>query len=225
MNAAHDKHAAAGPKAYTAEAGADEQPSSHTGLSALVDGELEPAELDALLQAMDHDDGLRTTCQRYQLIGDVLRGESAAGTPPYDFVAGVRERLQTQRPVSVAPVLVTPARAPAANDPVFRWKLVAGFASLAAVMAVGWSVIGGAPAASGRGGGEPQLALVTPSASSATEQQASGAVLMNSPHGPVLRDARLEQLLAEYRQYGGMSALQMPAGFLRDATQDTDPQR
>jgi sigma-E factor negative regulatory protein RseA len=48
---------------------------------------------------------------------------------------------------------------------------------------------------------------------------------MNSPHGPVLRDARLEQLLAEHRQYGGMSALQMPAGFLRDATQDTDPQR
>ena len=44
-------------------------------------------------------------------------------------------------------------------------------------------------------------------------------------HKPVLRDARLEQLLAEHRQYGGMSALQMPAGFLRDATHTADPQR
>jgi sigma-E factor negative regulatory protein RseA len=50
-------------------------------------------------------------------------------------------------------------------------------------------------------------------------------VVVQTPHGPVLRDPRLEQLLAQHRQYGGMSALQMPAGFLRDATQQADPQR
>ena len=51
------------------------------------------------------------------------------------------------------------------------------------------------------------------------------AVVVNTSQGPVLRDPRLEQLLAEHRQYGGMSALQMPAGFLRDATHQADSQR
>jgi sigma-E factor negative regulatory protein RseA len=42
--------------------------------------------------------------------------------------------------------------------------------------------------------------------------------------GVVLRDPQLEELMAAHRQYGSMSALQMPAGFLRNATYDT-PQR
>ena len=45
------------------------------------------------------------------------------------------------------------------------------------------------------------------------------ALLSNQHHD------QLEQLLAEHRQYGGMSALQMPAGFLRDATHQADTQR
>lgn len=52
-----------------------------------------------------------------------------------------------------------------------------------------------------------------------------GWVLVQTGQGQVLRDARLEELLAEHRQYGGMSALQMPAGFLRNATCDAAPQR
>jgi sigma-E factor negative regulatory protein RseA len=34
----------------------------------------------------------------------------------------------------------------------------------------------------------------------------------------MLRDARLDELLAAHRQFGGTSALQTPAGFLRNAT-------
>ena len=34
----------------------------------------------------------------------------------------------------------------------------------------------------------------------------------------MLRDARLDELLAAHKQFGGISALQMPAGFLRNAT-------
>ena len=36
----------------------------------------------------------------------------------------------------------------------------------------------------------------------------------------MLRDARLDELLAAHKQFGGTSALQMPAGFLRNATFD-----
>jgi sigma-E factor negative regulatory protein RseA len=50
-------------------------------------------------------------------------------------------------------------------------------------------------------------------------------VVVQTAQGQVLRDVRLEELLAEHRQYGGMSALQMPAGFLRNATYDAAPQR
>jgi sigma-E factor negative regulatory protein RseA len=113
-------------------------------------------------------------------------------------------------------------RAPAANDAVFRWKLLAGAASLAAVMAVSWSVLSGAPAGAGGSAG-PQLALMQPAPEAAGNLPS--AVLVSTPQGPVIRDARLEQLLAEHRQYGGMSALQMPAGFLRDATFDAAPPR
>ncbi|MEK9803379.1 MAG: anti-anti-sigma factor, partial [Curvibacter sp.] len=34
----------------------------------------------------------------------------------------------------------------------------------------------------------------------------------------MIRDARLDQLIAAHQQQGGSSALQMPAGFLRNAT-------
>jgi sigma-E factor negative regulatory protein RseA len=34
----------------------------------------------------------------------------------------------------------------------------------------------------------------------------------------MVRDARLEELLAAHKEFGGASALQMPSGFLRNAT-------
>ena len=36
----------------------------------------------------------------------------------------------------------------------------------------------------------------------------------------LLRDARLEQLLTDHRQFAGQSALQGPTGFIRNATYD-----
>jgi sigma-E factor negative regulatory protein RseA len=37
----------------------------------------------------------------------------------------------------------------------------------------------------------------------------------------MLRDPRLDELVAAHRQYHGATNLQMPAGFLRNATFDT----
>ena len=47
---------------------------------------------------------------------------------------------------------------------------------------------------------------------------------MTSPQGPVVRDARLEELLAAHKQFGATSALQEPSGFLRNATFDIPQQ-
>lgn len=189
-------------------------------LSALMDGEMERGDLDALLEAdMAELTGFGQTCE---LIGDALRGASLAprvgGTA---FSAAVMARLQDE-PRAVPPLVVRPVgadRAAPANDALFRWKMVAGLASLTAVVAVSWGMIGGATGVPATGA---QLAAVgTPAPASEPAQ----AVVVQTTQGQVLRDPRLEQLLAEHRQFGGMSALQAPAGFLRNATYDSSPQR
>ncbi len=218
-------------------------------VSALVDGELDAAGLEALFAA------LQTQPQRldqafgewhaYQVIGDVLR--ESLGAPvcaarrPGDFLAGVRGRLQVPvvQPVGARelPVAAGPVRPPAANDATFRWKMVAGFASLAAVAAVSWGVIG-SPSAQDGGAAAPQLALTAPPpveaaaapaappvVAVAAPQTTSSEVVVNTGRGPMIRDARLEELLAEHRQHGGMSALQVPTGFIRGATYDATPGR
>jgi len=43
-------------------------------------------------------------------------------------------------------------------------------------------------------------------------------VVADSAAGTMLRDPRLDELMAAHRQLGGHSALQVPAGFLRNAT-------
>lgn len=208
-------------------------------LSALADGELDAEQLPRLFSTLEqHQPEAMSSWHAYQLIGDVLRGEQALATrsPPGDFLAAVRGRLQEEASPAQSVAQPTPAvqifhpaasTVPAANDAVFRWKLVAGFASLAAVMAVSWSVLSGAPRAVG-GEASPQLATapaaVVPvvAEGSKPSDPASTAVVVNTGQGPLIRDARLEQLLAEHRQNGGMSALQNPTGFLRNATYESE---
>lgn len=204
-------------------------------LSALVDGEVDGAALDGLFASDERGTDVLSSWHTYQVIGDVLRSTHAVAPvqAPGDFLAAVRERLRSEAAPVVSelgtPTQPPPAslvRVPAANDAVFRWKLVAGAASLAAVMAVSWTVLSGA--SSGTGGvSSPQLASAplvtepaTPVVVSAAAVPPSSAVVVNTGQGPLIRDARLEELLAEHRQNGGMSALQMPTGFIRNATYD-----
>jgi len=206
-------------------------------LSAFVDGEIDEALLDGLLAADGGRVDVLASWHAYQVIGDVLRSNRviASAQAPGDFLAGVRERLRSESAPMPQParderlLVTTPAaaleREPAANDAVFRWKLVAGVASLAAVMAVSWTVLSGAPSGAGGMAG-PQLAAapaptetVVPVAVNVATTP-SNSVVVNTGQGPLIRDARLEELLAEHRQNGGMSALQMPTGFIRNATYD-----
>ncbi|MGE0100070.1 MAG: sigma-E factor negative regulatory protein [Hydrogenophaga sp.] len=212
---------------------------SPDALSALVDGELDASGLRSLLEEVEVQPQSLGSWHAYQVIGEVLRGSSGVvcAQAPGDFLAGVRERLKSEVALDVAPPVVArvaPAPASAANDPVFRWKILAGFASLAAVMAVSWGVIGGASQGAGGQVG-PQLASSASPASvapgvagppvavpvaSTTPSPPSNELVVNTGQGPLIRDARLEELLAEHRQHGGMSALQMPTGFIRGATYD-----
>jgi sigma-E factor negative regulatory protein RseA len=84
-----------------------------------------------------------------------------------------------------------------------------------AVAAVGWSSLAALQADTAQG---VQLAVARPAANTAqTELAQAGPQVM-------IRDPRLDELLAAHKQFGGASALQMPAGFLRNATFEA-PQR
>jgi sigma-E factor negative regulatory protein RseA len=61
---------------------------------------------------------------------------------------------------------------------------------------------------------------VQPQLAAAQQQPEAGEVLARGQSGLMIRDARLDELLAAHRQLGGASALQMPAGFVRNATFD-----
>jgi sigma-E factor negative regulatory protein RseA len=182
-------------------------------ISALADGQLQGEAFSATVQTVCSDRSALAAWHAYHLIGDVLRsGEAAHAAPPQPFLDKLSVRLANEpcpQPV-VAPVVVradwTSGRA--ANDGTMRWKMLAGVASMAAVAAVGWSVV-----ASGSRGPmqQPQLAA-------APQQPSQGEVLARSQTGVMIRDARLDELLAAHRQLGGASALQMPAGFVRKAT-------
>jgi sigma-E factor negative regulatory protein RseA len=192
-----------------------EQMQTQELISALADGQLQGEAFARAVAAAAADPAAREAWHAYHLIGDVLRsGELAASTAPSAFLGRLQLRLQQeQQPASVQVPVMPPAGRPraaphgrAANDPDFRWKLVAGFASVAAVAAIGWSAVGGSLAARPE---QPQLAAVPAAAAPAG---GTAAVM--------IRDPRLDEFLAAHRQLAGASALQMPAGFLRNATFD-----
>ena len=187
-------------------------------VSALADGDLRGAAFVQAVQWLQENDEGRANWHAYHLVGDVLRsGELAAlGTHDAAFMARLRSRLKDEvqfgQPGMAIDWVATDAhvertqglnRHDASNDASFRWKLVAGFASVAAVVVVGWQLVVGVNMPSGA----PQLVRFE---ELPTQEQAQ----------VMIRDPRLDQLLAAHQQSGGISALQMPAGFLRNATYD-----
>ena len=107
-----------------------------------------------------------------------------------------------------------------ANESRFRWKLLAGVASLAAVGAVGWSLLGGLANWDAKREGELSRApsLAPQPAKASPQVQAQPLALAQAEPQVMIRDPHLDALLAAHNQFGGTSALQMPAGFLRNAT-------
>lgn len=191
-------------------------------LSALADGQLQGDELAAAFAYASADEEGGKTWQLYHLVGDVLRSADLAQPANPAFMARLREQLaqevlperSLQVPASMD--VVAAGRPEAANASVFRWKMVAGFASLAAVAAIGWTSLASLQGAGPAGAGA-QLAAVP---ERGTLALGAPVVVVADAEGQqmMLRDPRLDELLAAHKQFGSTSALQMPAGFLRNAT-------
>jgi sigma-E factor negative regulatory protein RseA len=176
-------------------------------ISALADGQLAGDAFARGVELAATDASARDAWHSYHLIGDVLRSSDLAmrGSSG-DFIERLQARLRDES-VALHPAAAAPAPLvvrEAAND--FRWKLVAGVASVAAVSAIAWS-LAGAPGATPEG------------AQLAARAAPAGTVLASTKQGVMIRDPRLDELLAAHRQLGG-TALVAPAGYLRTATFD-----
>ena len=188
-------------------------------LSALADGELDA---HVTLDDLQHD-LLYAHWNTFQTIGDVLKAPAfsscglAFGADPA-FLQRLSLRLAHEE-IEKPPMLTAGADAAAvvaaagnpdaaaANDKTFRWKLVAGLASLgmAAVVVFNFAGLPGSKF-------DPQLAQGT----------ARTDWVVAVPLGLMVRDARLEELLSAHKQRGGTS-LQAPSGFLRNAGFESAP--
>lgn len=195
-------------------------------VSALADGCLKDAEVAQALAAVLSDPHAMQTWHAYHVVGDVLRSpELAPSGGDFAFLEKLEYRLRQEqgRPVLAVPEEVSPPvaalvadAAPVraglhpANGSVFRWKMLASAVSMVLVVVVGvglWSpptarMVAQVPA-------PPVVDTSTPTLA-ANGREADAGVM--------IRDARLDELMAAHRQQGGHSALQVPAGFLRNAT-------
>ena len=193
-------------------------------VSALADGHLPDDEFAQAVGQICADDELRATWQTYHLVGDVLRsGAHSACSDSSAFLSRFQQRLAAEPSVPKVPFeqVHVPRRIEAANEPVFRWKLVAGAASLAAAAAIGWNWVGNGPHSAGaqlaqQSSSSPVVAVANPPRQAAPSLAPTRVLIGNGNPQVMLRDPRLDQLLEAHRQAGGAS--QMPSGFLRNAT-------
>ncbi len=177
-----------------------------------MDGDTTPAELSLALTSLKHSAVARERWDAYHVISESMRGQEAGSSlsASLGFAARFRDRL-AQEKYQGAPLtqhlptdqIISPVRPVAsavqdsANDAVFKWKLVSGLASVMAVAVMGWHWTGGNSTTVKA----PQWASSTPSSQ------------------PVMiRDPRLDRLLAAHQQHSGFSDSQMTSGFLRHAT-------
>ena len=186
-------------------------------LSAMVDGELRGEELEQALACAESSEGC-ASWELYHLVGDVLRSPDLAHHSQHNLLSGLRVHLaqepalqlqssqlqQVAAGMEQAQAPVVALRDPAANSSVFRWKVAASFATVAAVAALGWNLV--ATPVEGQG------------AQLASAPSISAPVVVATENGSVLRDPRLDALLANHQQYTSRASLQTPADFLRNAS-------
>ena len=186
----------------------DDSLSQQELLSALHDGQLNASDAAALVRASLSDESLMQQWRSMSAISDVMRGQQGA--------EGLRQRVS-----GVESSVATQAESkPAANDGVFRWKMVAGVAALAAVGSLVWGLLGSV----GDKAGLPQGGVLAQnqSAPEAT-QPAVATVAVNvgqiaGQDATMIRNPRLDELLAAHKQFGGVSALHQSTGALRSVS-------
>lgn len=208
---------------------------SRLQLSALMDGQLDAASLAQCLAQVGDEPELMSAWASYQVVGAALRGEHApVRVRPEAFVARLRLRLDGDAVVPEArhqPVLadVGGGRVESANDGVFRWKMVAGLASFAAVAAVAWGALQSAvptgidrSALMAQGVERPTLVRMGQVSGFASAVPAT-RFASDAPTGDadvMLRDARLDEILQAHGAYAAGVSLDGGAMFMRNAAMD-----
>ena len=191
----------------------DLNPASDESISALVDGYLAPQTFERTLSHVLDDAEAQRDWHCYQVLGDVLRStELAPHSSGTAFWQRLEQRLQQEPMDTPAPPAPVPAHVqsrPSANHRFFQHRFFkrGPMAAVAGVALVGVVVLRLGPA------------TTEPAAVPVAVVPAPAVVADNTPGAPViLRDPQLDALLAAHRQFGGHSALQLPSGFLRNAT-------
>lgn len=202
-----------------------EMMSDHEVVSALADGQLRGDDfvhaVDLLASSAEH----RSTWHAYHTVGDVMRtGACQSIGQDSEFLQRLRVNLAHERlPIENEEVLSfglseqlaqLPANAvPASNDSSFRWKAWGGVFSVITVSAVAWQMFSSVENPRG-------LAQVTPATvpSQALAQNDPRELMAAEDQATMIRDPRLDALLAAHQQLGGTSAFQNPTGFVRSAT-------
>lgn len=185
-------------------------------VSALVDGQLRDTEFAQAMALLERSGEARQNWHSYHVVGDAMRtGQADVRAHESDFVLRLRARLQ-QEPAPLAlhdapETKVHGASRSSANDR--WWHLVVGLASVAMVAVVAWQSFQGLVSPG------TQLAVAPRTNPSTVSLAQSGPPAGGQGAAPVMiRDPQIDALLAAHRQFGGTSALQMPTGFLRNAT-------
>lgn len=201
--------------------------------SALLDGELNDQELDALLKSEDDFNDWGT----YGLIGDVLRSPDLALSQVNlqkqdDFITSFRSRLQ-QEPLVVAPRSL---RKSSRQHPSHwgAWLAASGFAVLVAVGIIynvydapSQSGLQVATGGNGSAGSSPQVPNTVEN-SVAVVQAAHQTVLgieynrpgfhvVSTSKGDVLRDSQLEPYVRAHQQFSYNPELTIPVHYVQQA--------
>jgi len=179
-------------------------------ISALADGKIDDKDFTRTLSWMADNPQSLIDWSAYHLVGDVMRfGERASvGSGHEKLLAAIRGRLSSNFPQEDLNQVMNQNKFElrpheSANQANFHWKVVAGLASLMAVAVLGWQL------------------WISPNIDSSANQLARNEANSLQPELPLMiRSPELDKLLEDHRHNGGISAFQLPAGFMRNATFD-----
>jgi len=202
--------------------GSENQSSALENLSAMADGEVDPAAAARACLAWRDDASVRLAWHSYHLIGDVLRSEDLAIRHDASLLTALRARLADEptvlAPEALAPQADVSGRRHANGARSARWSWVApsavaaGFVLVAgALMVTRQSAPGGDAAALSASARFDRSSTRDGGLDSTLQPRASAADIK------LVRDARLDRYLAAHQQFAGSTALGVPSGFLRNA--------
>lgn len=164
-------------------------------ISVLMDGELAPNEVDAVLGLAKSDAGM-TDWTVYQLIGDTLRSEELTHAGSTEaFLSRFSASLEAE-PHVLVPAVAAAGRQRLLVRPSWVRRVMPGTAIAAAVAAVSWVVV---PQMRGPGDIGTPDAVVARVEQSATPAKAGSIVTVAADSAQMIRDPRLDEYLRAHR--------------------------